>query len=280
MMIIDTVKKFGYTQWIEEFVSDVLANANINAAVTYITDLDNKRFYLMVDGREYMIRTKNYFPVKRDQNGLTCSEVVEYDLHIGHEYCEFPEDPISLNTVSSGTLDIEWSNDIDILKAEYEQDIALHGTPKKLDAPDEGGYMMLHVTDLNDGYFDLKADIRPLSADELNAVASYFTYGELDEAYNTPKMRRYLNSIHEACIDGIIRFCFEDEIYDHKYTQNLIEGCALNKLCCTDCASTEYSILEKLHEKYLNGNEAALNIIKANLNEFFRNIAPYSITIE
>lgn len=280
MMIIDTIKKFGYTQWIEGFVSNVLVDANINAAVTYITDLDNKRIYLMVDGCEYMIRTKNYFPVKKDQNGLTCSEDVEYDLYIGHEYCDFPEDPVSLNLVSSGILDIEWSNDIDVLKAEYEQDIALHGQPKKLDTPEDGAYIMLHVTDLNDSHFDLKADIRPLSAEELLTVVSYFTCGELDEAYSTPKMLRYLKSIHEACIDGVIRFCFGDGIYDHKYTQSLIVGCALNELCCTDCASTEYSILENLHEEYQNGNESALNIIKANLDEFFRNIAPYSITIE
>ena len=137
MKIIDNVKKYGYAQWIEGFVSNVLVNANINAAVTYIADIDKKRFYLMVDGREYMIRTKNYFSVKKDQNGMTYSEDVEYDLYIGHEYCEIPEDPISLSLVSSGILNVEWSNDIDTLKAEYEQDIALHGQPKKLDAPGE-----------------------------------------------------------------------------------------------------------------------------------------------
>lgn len=280
MMIIDTVKEFGYTQWIEGFVSNVLVNANINAAVAYIADMDNKRFYLMVDGREYMIRTKNFFSTKKDLNGLTCSEDVEYELYIGHEYCDFPEDPVSLNLVSSGILNIVWSNDPELLRAEYEQYIALHGEPEKRETLEEGAYMMVHVTDLNQSYFDLEMDIRPLSSEELLAVADYFTSGDRSEVLSTPKMLRYLKSVHEACVDSVIDFCFDGGAYDHDYTQNLIAGCVAYKLCCAECACSEFSTLCNLYEKYQSGNESALNFIKANLYEFFRNIAPYSITIE
>jgi len=280
MMIIDNVKQPGYTQWVEGFISCILANSNIKATVAIINDMNNKRIYLMVDGREHMIRTMNFFPVKKDQNGLTCSEDVEYELYIGHEYCDFPEDPVSLNLVSSGILNIEWINDPELLKAEYEQYIALHGEPEKREKLEEGAYMMVHVTDLNQGHFDLKMDIRPLSSEELLAVADYFTNGDMSEVLNTPKMLRYLKSVHEACVDNVIDFCFDGGVYDHDYTKRLIAGCVAYRLCCADCAYSAFSSVCNLYEEYQNGNESALNFIKANLDEFFRNIAPYSITIE
>ena len=162
MKVIDTVKQFGYTQWIEGFVSDVLASANLDAETTIITKMYNKRIYLMVDGREYMIRTKKFVPVKKDLNGMTCSEDVHYILYFGHQECEEIEDDIILKEISSGIQNIEWSNDADFFKAEYERYIALYGEPEQLTVPQEGEYMMIHVEDLNHSSFDLKLDIHRL----------------------------------------------------------------------------------------------------------------------
>ena len=279
MKVIDTIKQFGYTQWIEGFVSDVFSESNIHANEAVITDMFNKRIYLMVDDCAYMIRTWNFFPVKKDEKGMTCSEDVEYTLYIGHQDCDEPEDPISLNKISNGTLNIEWVNEAELFKAEYAQYIALHSIPEQLSEPQEGEYMMLHVEDLNQGSFDLKLDLRPLTPEDLVAVVYYFVNGEYDEVFTTPKVKRYLNTVHQSCVDGLIKFCCEDDGFDIDYTKRLIAACVPYNLCCVQCAVEEYGIVNRLYEEYNNGSEFALDYVKCNLDEFFMETRPYSVTI-
>ena len=47
MKVIDNVKMFGYGQWIEGFVSNVLTNATVHAAMVFICKMYNKRIYLI-----------------------------------------------------------------------------------------------------------------------------------------------------------------------------------------------------------------------------------------
>lgn len=280
MMIIDTVKKPGYTQWIEGFVRNALENANIPASTTLISDMYSKRIYLFVDGCEYMIRTKNFFPARKDINGLTCSENVEYTLYYGHQDCADIDDPITLSEISSGILNIEWVNDADILRAEYEQYIALHGKPEAPTYPQEGEYITLYVQDICMSTWDLQMDIRCLSDEEAEAAVKYLVTGEMAEGFNTPKMMRYLHNVHQHCVDSVIKFCFENGVYDHDYTVTLISGCAAHHLCCAECACAQYCIVSRLYEEYMQGNTSALNIIKASLNEFLMSTKPYFFSLD
>lgn len=279
MTIIDTVKQPGYTQWIEGFVTNVLENANITATVTTISNMYNMRIYLFVDGREYMIHTKRFFRTGRDENGITNSEDVEYILYLGHEECEEIEDPISLNQISTGVLNIHWDNSDGLYEAEVAQYYALHGKPEEPSAPQEGEYIMLHVEDLNNSTWDLKMDIRSLSPDEVLAAVDYLTTGEMAEEYYTPKMMRYINSVHESCVRSLLGFCFEFGKFDQDYTKRLIAGCSAYKLCCIDCAMNTYLFVSQQDVDIINNNRSAANTLKASLGEFFMETQPYGISV-
>ena len=278
MTIIDTVKQPGYTQWIEGFVTNVLENANITATITTISKMYNMRIYLFVDGREYMIHTKCFYRTGRDENGITNSEDVKYILYFGHEECEEVEDPITLNQISSGVLSIHWDNSDELYEAEVAQYYALHGKPEEPSAPQEGEYIVLHVEDLNNSTWDLNMDIRSLAPDEVLAAIEYLTSGDMPEEYHTPKMMRYINSVHESCVRSLLGFCFEFGKFDQDYTKRLISGCAAYKLCCVDCAINTYLFVCQQDVDTINSNRAAANTLKASLGEFFMNTQPYAIS--
>lgn len=280
MMIIDTVKMPGYTQWIEGFVRNILESAYIPATATLITNMYNKRIYLCVDGREYMIRTKNFFPARKDVNGLTCSEDVEYTLYYGHQDCGDIDDAITLREISSGILNIEWENDADILRAEYELYTAMHGKPDPLTYPQEGEYITLHVQDICMSTWDMQMDVRCLNDEEAQAAVEYLVTGEMAEGFNTPRMMRYLHDVHQHCVNSVIRFCFEGGVYDHAYTVRMIANCDAYHLCCEECAYEQYCIISRLYEEYMQGDESALNIIKASLNEFLMKVQPYFFSLD
>lgn len=280
MMIIDTVKKPGYTQWIKGFVRNIWETADIPASTILITDMYNERIYLYVDGCEYMIRTSKFFPARKDINGLTCSENVAYTLYYGHQDCVDIDDGITLTVLSSGSLNIEWKNDADILRAEYEQYTALHGKPEPPTYPQEGEYITLHVQDICMSTWDLQMDVRCLSDEEVQVAVEYLLTGEMAEGFNTPRMMRYLHDVHQCCVNSVIKFCFEDGVYDHAYTVRLISNCAAYYLCCEECAYEQYCIISRLYEEYMQGDASALNIIKASLNEFLMRIQPYFFSID
>ena len=279
MTIIDTVKMPGYTQWIENFVERTLNAADVAANIVRIAEMYNKRIYLVVDTKAYMIHTKNFVPAKKDQIGMVCSEDVEYTLYVGHEPCEDPDEPISLYKRSSGMLNIEWVNDPEIYNAECAQYVALHGEPETLNFPQEGEYIMLHVEDLNQSTFDLKMDIRPLSAEEVVAAIDCLTTGEIEEEFHTPKMMRYIDSVLEQCAVSVLDFCFNEGTFDLDYAIDLVVRCKLSELCCADCAIEEFQILNRLYREYILGDEAAETKIKGNLFAFFKRTNPFTISV-
>ena len=80
-MIVNKVTDKAYIQWIENFVDRVLKLAKLSYEETVIEDIEpSKRILLTIDDKEYIIRTWNFQPVERDENGNPCAEMVEYSL--------------------------------------------------------------------------------------------------------------------------------------------------------------------------------------------------------
>lgn len=109
MKIINKVTDENYTQWIERFVTRVLEHAYIECKEVIIKDVEpSKRIFILVDGREYTIRTWNYRVIKYDNNNNPCAENVEYTLFETIEDCNgsFSRD------VDESYLKIAWNNDM------------------------------------------------------------------------------------------------------------------------------------------------------------------------
>ena len=111
MKIINNVNKevlqtFGYEQWIEQFVENVINKARLECNEVTIIDLDGKTIYLSIDGQEYNLRTWNFHPVKRDENNIVCAEMVDYTLY------EMVKDETGGhgNEISNGMTRIDWKN--------------------------------------------------------------------------------------------------------------------------------------------------------------------------
>ena len=107
MKIINKVTDETYIQWIESFVKEVITRANISCNEVIIEDIEHsKHISLTIDGEEYDIRTWNFRPVKKDKNGETCAEMIEYTLFkmIKDNSGSHGEE------VSEGRIKIEWEN--------------------------------------------------------------------------------------------------------------------------------------------------------------------------
>lgn len=80
--VTNNVKDEAYTQWIEGFVRSVIHQANMVCSEVIITDIEeSKRIFLLIDGKEYDIRTWSYKPLDEDKNGNVFSETVVYTLY-------------------------------------------------------------------------------------------------------------------------------------------------------------------------------------------------------
>lgn len=107
MKITNKVTDRNYSQWIEIFVEKVIKRADIPCTEITIEDIEpRKRIFLTVDGEAYSIRTWNFRPVKKDDDGKTCAEMVEYTLY------EMVRDNAGSHgaNVSDGTIRIDWKN--------------------------------------------------------------------------------------------------------------------------------------------------------------------------
>ena len=107
MNLKNNVTEESYVQWIKKFVVDVLNKGNVVYDEVIIEDIEfSKRVFLVVDGKEYDIRTWNFRPAKKDKNGQTCAEMVEYTLFkmVDDEHGFHGEE------VDEGRLRIEWKN--------------------------------------------------------------------------------------------------------------------------------------------------------------------------
>lgn len=278
MTIIDTIKMPGYTQWIENFVKRVLDAANVVANEVRITEMNKKRIYITCDEKEYMIRTVNFFPAGKDGNGITCSEDVEYVLYVGHESCNEVSDPIHLQSVANGLLNIRWDNSVTLYQEEVRLYHELHGEPQMLEEPKEGEYVPMKVHDLNGGSWELDIDIRPLRKKEVAPVIEYFLTGELPKKYNTSRIRDYIKEIIMYGVRGVLDFCFDNDVYDHEYAISLITHAVEQGSCSKDCGFAEAVIVHRLYKEYCKGNKEVLAQIKATLGEFFMRTTPFYFT--
>lgn len=108
MRIINETIDTGYEQWICDFCSRVIRLAEIECDEVVIEDIEySKRIFILIDGKEYIIRTWNFSTCKWDDKNQPCSEIVRYTLF---------EDVIDDNgngygvEISNGCLMIEWIN--------------------------------------------------------------------------------------------------------------------------------------------------------------------------
>lgn len=80
--VTNNVTNEAYTQWIEGFVRTVIQDADIECKELVIDDIEeSKRIFLLIDGKEYTIRTWSYRPYRTDENNQTCAETVPYTLY-------------------------------------------------------------------------------------------------------------------------------------------------------------------------------------------------------
>lgn len=81
MKITNKVIDRNYNQWIGSFVEKVIKRADITCQEIIIEDIEHsKRIFLTIDGEGYDIRTWKFCLAKKDKNGETCAEMVEYTL--------------------------------------------------------------------------------------------------------------------------------------------------------------------------------------------------------
>ena len=103
----DTLQEFGYEQWVEQFVKEVISKTNLECEEIVIEDIEHcKRIFLSIDSKKYTIRTWNFYPVKRDKNKDVCAEMVDYTLF------EMIKDKNGVHgsEISNGTIRITWKN--------------------------------------------------------------------------------------------------------------------------------------------------------------------------
>lgn len=107
MNIINMVKDYNYTQWIEKFVGDVIRRADIKCEKVIIGGIDpDKRIFLHVDGAEYDIRMWSYRPVEFDLNNMPCAEAVDYTLF----KMIFDNESGYGEEIDNGCVEIRWNN--------------------------------------------------------------------------------------------------------------------------------------------------------------------------
>lgn len=103
----DILQAFGYKQWVEQFVKNVINQAWLECEEVAIEKIEQgKSIFLSIDGKEYNIRTWNFNPVKRDENNNVCAEMVDYTLF---EIIKDANGKHS-NGVSNGMIRINWKN--------------------------------------------------------------------------------------------------------------------------------------------------------------------------
>lgn len=107
MKITNKVTDPGYVQWIEQFVTNVIMQSETICEKVIIEDIEySKRIFLLIDGKEYIIRTWNFHLIEKDERGYTCSEMVDYTLF------KMIEDDIGIHgeEICDGSLAITWKN--------------------------------------------------------------------------------------------------------------------------------------------------------------------------
>lgn len=103
----DTLQAFGYEQWVEQFVKEVISKTNLECEEIIIEDIElSERIFMSIESNKYTIRTWNFQPVERDRNSDVCAEMVDYTLF------RLVEDDTGSHgeEICNGVLKIEWKN--------------------------------------------------------------------------------------------------------------------------------------------------------------------------
>lgn len=108
MRIVNKVSDVGYTQWISDFVGEVIKDSKLKCKEVTIEDIEeDKRIFILIDGKDYNIRTWNFAPCTADESGLTCAEIVSYTLF----EMVYEEDGNGYGIeISNGWKRIDWKN--------------------------------------------------------------------------------------------------------------------------------------------------------------------------
>lgn len=122
MKITSKVTDIAYTQWVEQFVQEVLEESGLCGEEVVIMDIEpDKRIFITVDGLPHDIRTWGFIPVETDENGKPCAEDVQYTLF---QMVEDEDGGGHGDEVDSGTLKIEWTNE----ENENQEDTGMNKT--------------------------------------------------------------------------------------------------------------------------------------------------------
>ena len=140
-------------------------------------------------------------------------------------------------------------------------------------------YITMRCTIVNGESWDFLMNISSLADDEVTPVINWMVNGELDEHYNTPKIRKFLMEAIEAAAEVLMRFCFDNGKYNHFYALELISEIEKAGLRCEECCIEEVMLLHQLFVEYLKNPESAVEQIAVNLYEFFADTAPFAFNV-
>jgi hypothetical protein len=140
-------------------------------------------------------------------------------------------------------------------------------------------YITLRTTAVNGDHWDLCLDLSPLNDDEILPAVNYLLDEEIDEQYDTPKMAAYIQSVHDFCVEQLMDFCFDWDVYDHCYTIDLFLTMMELGWCCKDCCIKEIEQLERLNREAEDGNDSVVEEIEVRLNNFFARVKPFVFTM-
>jgi hypothetical protein len=115
-IVKDHVQNAYYTQWINSFMTNVLAAAEIEGTLVEICEIDHGyRIFFKVDGKAYVLRTWDFSPTTRDSNNHFCGAIVEFTLYENEwKYVEASDGSFfgSRDPIVTGYCPISWSNEI------------------------------------------------------------------------------------------------------------------------------------------------------------------------
>ena len=275
MKVFNLDPQFGYDQWTEGFVYNVLTKAEIDGCIATILDIQKKRIHLSVDCQPYMIYMNSLLPTRKDKNGMMCGGKIEYTLYEGDEL----DDDFPLKEIAAGTSNVAWVNDSKFFKSNYMEYLSSYENPKELGEILVNEELSLYVEPVNHHSFGLALDVQAFAPEEQFSIAHYFANGEYEEVLTTPEVDRYLKSIEQACTDRLIASCFDEDDFDPNYTHCLLLCCSSNNLCSLQRTIEEEHNLSRLYDKHKKGDATALSSIRCRLGDFLTETKPYVVGI-
>lgn len=275
MNIIDTTHKFGYNQWIVDFTSKVLDNANIDGNAAIILGISNKCVYLSVDCQPYTIRMNNFLPTKKDPKHMTCRENIEYSLYINDgDYDANPKEE-----VSSGIVSIEWDNDPMLFKSDFRR-YGFFDSSKDWEGYQIEDQATLYIYTVHDHDFYIDLNLSSFTSEEREFISYFYGMPKTKPIVASNNTLQLAKVIERKCVAYMLEKCFDGSDFDLNYTHWLLRCCSSNKLCSRKRMIEEENTLNRLYDNYKKGDHSALNAIQHSLYEFIRVVRPFCAVID